>query len=117
MFVLFQIIFAIAAMIIDNLLGLNLQFGDAYSNVALPYGYVYIAYALATAIPGLAVTVRRLHDVNKSGFFIFVGLIPLVGGIWLLVLYCTEGTYGPNRYGQDPKELPPGGPTSYNTAL
>jgi uncharacterized membrane protein YhaH (DUF805 family) len=64
---------------------------------------LYIVYALGTLIPSLAVVVRRLHDVNKSGWFYFVGLIPIIGPIWLLVLLATEGTSGPNQYGDDPK--------------
>ena len=64
---------------------------------------IFAVYALDTFIPGLAVIVRRLHDVNKSGWFYFISLIPLIGGIWLLILLCTEGTQGPNQYGEDPQ--------------
>lgn len=104
MFVLFNIIFAIAASVIDNILGTTFKFGsDLYGMHHLPYGYVYLLYALALFIPGLAVAVRRLHDVGKSGWFFLIALIPLVGAIWLLVLFCTEGTPGPNEYGEDPK--------------
>jgi uncharacterized membrane protein YhaH (DUF805 family) len=62
----------------------------------------YALYSLWAMIPGLAVTVRRLHDLDKSGWHILVGLIPLVGGIILIIWYATEGTRGPNRYGPDP---------------
>jgi hypothetical protein len=48
--------------------------------------------------------VRRLHDTGKSGWWIFIMLVPLVGGIWFIVLMCGEGQYGPNRYGVDPKQ-------------
>lgn len=95
---LFNVIFAIVAMILDNILGTKIQVGGQ----SLPYGYVYILYALATFVPGLAVSVRRLHDVDKSGWFYFILLIPIIGGIWLLVLFCTEGTRGENKYGLDP---------------
>lgn len=61
-------------------------------------------YSLAVFIPSLAVTVRRLHDTNHSGWMYFVSLIPLIGGIWLLILLCTDGTHGQNQYGPDPKE-------------
>jgi uncharacterized membrane protein YhaH (DUF805 family) len=60
-------------------------------------------WALAVFIPNLAVTIRRLHDQDKSGWFIFLGFIPIVGGIILLVFYFIEGTRGPNRFGPDPK--------------
>ena len=62
-----------------------------------------ILYSLAIFIPSLAVVVRRLHDQDKSGWYYFVGLIPFIGGIWLLILMVTEGTSGPNQYGEDPK--------------
>jgi len=60
-------------------------------------------YGLAIFIPSIAVVVRRLHDVGKSGGYFFVTFIPFVGGIWLLVLLATAGTIGPNQYGNDPK--------------
>jgi uncharacterized membrane protein YhaH (DUF805 family) len=47
----------------------------------------------------LSLAVRRLHDTDKSGFWIFIGLIPLIGGIVLLVFYLLPGTPGPNRHG------------------
>ncbi|MDO7885962.1 DUF805 domain-containing protein [Hymenobacter sp. CA2-7] len=55
--------------------------------------------------PGLAVGVRRLHDVGKSGWFTLIVLVPFVGIMWLLVLDCTADDLGPNQYGQDPKDL------------
>lgn len=69
----------------------------------VPFVLFYGAYSLAILVPTLAVTVRRLHDIGKSGWMYFVGLIPLIGGIWLLVLLVTEGNHGPNQYGEDPK--------------
>lgn len=65
--------------------------------------FIAIIYALATLVPTLAVAVRRLHDVGKSGWFILIGLIPLIGGIWLLVLYVTDSLDGENEYGENPK--------------
>jgi uncharacterized membrane protein YhaH (DUF805 family) len=96
MFVLFNIIFCVAAVILDNVAGLTV------SN-EIPYGVFYILYTLAVFIPGLAVLVRRLHDVSKGGGWIFISLVPLVGGIWLLVLMCTDSEQGSNRFGQSPK--------------
>jgi uncharacterized membrane protein YhaH (DUF805 family) len=66
---------------------------------ALPF------YALLM-LPGLAVAIRRLHDTGKSGWMLLVALIPIVGGIWLLILMCTEGQRGDNRFGADPKATP-----------
>lgn len=65
-----------------------------------------VSYSLAVMLPGLAVAVRRLHDVGKSGWMFLVALIPIVGGIWLLVLMLTDGEWGENRYGSDPKLSP-----------
>ncbi len=64
---------------------------------------LFFLYALASIIPSLAVTVRRMHDIGKSGWTILVSLIPLAGPIWMLVLLITEGEYGENYYGADPK--------------
>lgn len=60
-------------------------------------------YLLASIVPSLAVTVRRLHDINKSGWWYFIAFVPFIGPIWLLILTCIEGTAGPNQYGRDPK--------------
>ena len=95
MFVLFNVIFSIVAAILDNVLGLAIK--------DVGYGPIYILYALAVFIPGLAVSVRRLHDTGKSGWFILLGLIPCVGGIILLVFVVTAGDVGDNEYGPDPK--------------
>ncbi|WP_424210973.1 DUF805 domain-containing protein [Streptomyces sp. BI20] len=63
-------------------------------------------YSLAVLLPGLGVAVRRLHDTGKSGWWILIALIPLIGGIWLIVLLATEGQRNPNQYGPDPKAAP-----------
>ncbi len=67
----------------------------------LGYG-VYMLYSLAVLIPGLAVSVRRLHDTGKSGWFLLIALIPLVG-LYLIYLMTVEGDRGDNAYGPDPK--------------
>ncbi|MBK9148474.1 MAG: DUF805 domain-containing protein [Flavobacteriales bacterium] len=96
MFTLFNIIFAVAAMVLDNVAGL--------ASPMTGYGPIYALYALATFLPGLAVAVRRLHDVGKSGWFILIALIPIIGAIWLLVLLVTDSKPGANEYGENPKE-------------
>lgn len=95
MFVLFNILFAFIAVLLDNLLGIT--FGE------LGYGPIYITYALIVFIPGLAVSVRRLHDIGKSGWMILISLIPLIGSIWLIVLMATDSVPGDNEYGKNPK--------------
>jgi uncharacterized membrane protein YhaH (DUF805 family) len=67
-----------------------------FISVAIRFPLLYTIFVLALLIPSLAVGIRRMHDVNKSGWFI---LIP----IYNLILYCTPGTRGPNQYGPDPK--------------
>lgn len=67
---------------------------------------IFFGFLLAVFIPHLAVVVRRLHDTGKSGWWWLLGVIPLVsyiGGIILLVYYCTDGDRGSNKYGADPK--------------
>ena len=99
MFVLFNIIFLIVAAVLDNLLGLTFM-------EELPYGYIYAAYGIAMFIPGLAVAVRRLHDIGKSGWMYLIVLIPLIGAIWLLVLFCLDSERGDNKWGPNPKLEP-----------
>ncbi len=80
-FVLFNLLIAIVLTLIDEAIGTRLL-----NNI----------YSLTVLIPGIAVGVRRMHDVNKSGWFL---LIP----IYNLILACTDGTQGLNQYGSDPK--------------
>jgi uncharacterized membrane protein YhaH (DUF805 family) len=102
MFVLFNIIFGIIASILDNVFGLAKMTtinGIATYNA----GVISIIYSVAVLLPSLAVAVRRLHDIGKSGGWIFINLIPLIGSIWYLVLVATAGQAGDNRFGPDPK--------------
>jgi len=69
------------------------------------FGLLTLVFALGMLVPSLAVAVRRLHDTGKSGWLLLIGLIPLVGGIILLVFLCTDSTPGANAYGPNPKEL------------
>ena len=57
---------------------------------------------LACILPSLAVSFRRLHDVNKSAWWLFFFLVPIVGPIMMIVWFCTRGTAGDNRFGSDP---------------
>jgi uncharacterized membrane protein YhaH (DUF805 family) len=58
-------------------------------------------FILATILPLLSVSVRRLHDLDRSGWWVLLDLVPLVGWIILLIWFCTKGTDGPNRFGPD----------------
>lgn len=84
--VLFIVIGEIVTHIIDAVIGVRLT-----SSI----------FVLATFLPALAVAVRRLHDLDRSGWWILLGLIPLVGAIILIIWYCSKGTDGPNRFGAD----------------
>ncbi|QXT40337.1 DUF805 domain-containing protein [Gymnodinialimonas ceratoperidinii] len=64
-------------------------------------GYYVAAQLILFWLPGLAVTIRRLHDTDRSGAWYFIQLVPLIGAIWFLVLMCLPGTYGNNRFGDD----------------
>lgn len=76
----------------------NILISFAIGYIDGSFGTVYLGtiYSLAVLVPSIAVAVRRMHDVNKSGWYC---LIP----IYNLILACTEGTVGPNDFGPDPK--------------
>ena len=95
-FVLFNLIVAIVLSLIDRLIG---TFSGA-SNIGILSGI----YSLAVLIPTLALWVRRLHDIDRTGWWVLINLIPLIGTIVLLVFALTPGTPGSNQYGPDPKQ-------------
>jgi uncharacterized membrane protein YhaH (DUF805 family) len=64
-----------------------------------------LAYAAVFGLPTLALQVRRLHDQDKSGWWLLVTLLPYLGLGWMLHLMLAQGTWGPNRYGPDPRQL------------
>ena len=85
---LFSILVAIGANIIDAILG--------------TWGVVNGLAALALLLPGLSVSIRRLHDTDHSGWWILIGLIPIIGFIVLLVFYLRDSDPGENKYGPPP---------------
>ena len=73
-----------------------------------PALFVLLAvFYVGILLPALAVGVRRLHDIGRSGWWLLFGLVPLVGGITLLVFSCTDSQPGENKYGPNPKEAAP----------
>jgi len=66
---------------------------------------VMIIFAVGVIIPGLAVSVRRLHDIGRTGWWLLIGILPLIGAIVLLVFYITKSD-GPNEYGAGPDDAP-----------
>ncbi|HEY4201294.1 MAG TPA: DUF805 domain-containing protein [Devosiaceae bacterium] len=91
LFALIGTIIALIAGILDGALGTR----AAATSVGILGGLV----GLVHFIPALAVGVRRLHDINRTGWWLLIALVPLVGAIVLLVFYCTPSTPGPNRFG------------------
>ena len=75
----------------------------AIYDTGLGVGVLTIGYSLAVIVPGLAVKVRRLHDTGRSGWWLLVGFIPVIGAIALFVFMVSEGDAGSNEYGDDPK--------------
>jgi len=71
----------------------------AVADAMTGFGVLSVLFVLSTLLPGIAVAVRRLHDLDKSGWFLLLVLVPLVGAIILIVWACQEGTRGPNRFG------------------
>jgi len=101
MFFLFNIIIAVVLGFLDGMMGLAQQGG---------VGILSGLYCLAVLIPGLAVSVRRLHDTDKSGWWVFIALVPIIGALWLLWLMIKEGDTGTNQYGPSPKASSMGEP-------
>ena len=90
MFVLFNVIASVVVQVVDCILGTMALSG---------------LYSLAVLIPSLAVTARRLHDTDRSGWMMLISLIPLVGPIVLLVFLCSDSKPGDIRFGANPKGL------------
>ncbi len=108
MFHLFNLLVAAAIWTLIGIVMLAMYNADASEDVMMtifvPLAALHFFFALFLIVPGLAVTVRRLHDQDKSGWAILVALIPGIGGLVLLVFMILEGTRGPNRFGPDPLE-------------
>ena len=88
MFALVHIIISIGLGILEEVIGL--------------FAILYLLYAVAVILPTLGVSVRRLHDIDKSGWWILMGFIPVLGFFVLLYFYVKEGTKGSNKFGDDP---------------
>lgn len=96
-FFLFSIIISIVLGIIDGILG-------TFSAEA-GMGLLGVLYSLAVLLPGLAVSVRRLHDTGRSGWWLFLALVPVLGAIALLVFMVGNSKPGENKYGANPKGI------------
>lgn len=90
MFSLYSFVFAILLSIVESLIGLS--------------GILSGLYSLAVLIPSIAVFIRRLHDTNRSGWWFWIGLVPLIGPIVLIVFLAQDSQAESNQYGANPKQ-------------
>ncbi|MDC0030528.1 DUF805 domain-containing protein [Candidatus Pelagibacter sp.] len=67
-----------------------------------PVSFLFLVITLLTLIPAISAGVRRLHDTNKSGFYLLLSFIPFIGGLIVLFFLIAQGTKGKNRFGADP---------------
>jgi uncharacterized membrane protein YhaH (DUF805 family) len=95
MYTLFWILTVISISLISD-------FMEKFIDITIAPGIIGV-FILATLIPWLGLNVRRLHDIGKSGSYLFINLIPIVGRIWYIVLMATEGNNYSNKYGPNPK--------------
>lgn len=110
-FVLFNIIVSSVLLAIDVAIGMGTAetsvSADAGASFSVNGGILSLVYALAVILPGLGVTIRRLHDTDHSGWWVFINFIPIVGPIIFLVFLVKDSNEGNNRFGSNPKGLEP----------
>ena len=94
-FVLFSSIITVLLFIVDGAIGT--------SDSSLDLGLLSGIFSLAILIPSIAVSVRRLHDIDRTGWWFLISFVPVIGTIVLLVFAVQDGTPGTNRYGSNPK--------------
>lgn len=99
MFTLFNLLISLGLGVVAGLLGVGSEHSPADAISGL--------YTLIVLVPSLALSVRRLHDIGKSGWWMLLLLIPLIGALILLVFAIQQGEPGTNRYGPDPRGAPP----------
>lgn len=98
-FILFN---ALAYLGLLLIVGLLAQSNPTVGNVIV---WLYVIYYLAAIIPWLSVSVRRLHDTNSSGLWLFINFVPLIGGIFFLIFMAQDSQPGDNQYGPNPKNV------------
>ncbi len=96
MFYLINLGIQLLAALMDYLLGTTL--GE------MPYGVIYLLYGLAVFVPSLAVSVRRMHDIGRSGLTLLLGIVPVIGAVLLLLFALNDSQPGENKWGPNPKE-------------
>lgn len=96
MFALFNVIIAFALGVVAGIFG---------AIIGVDLNILSFLYAAAILLPSIAVTVRRLHDTGRSGWWILIGLVPVIGWFALLVFCVQDSQPGQNQYGSNPKEI------------
>ena len=96
MFAMFNFVVSMMLYLLDSAFGL--------ANEEMAMGLLGGIYSLGVFIPGLAVGVRRLHDTGRSGWWLVISWVPIVGGLALLYFFAKEGDSGTNDFGTDPKQ-------------
>lgn len=102
MFFLFNLIISY----VPYLIGRAMMASDAGGGAGIALVILSLLYDLAVFIPAMAVFARRMHDTGRSGWWWLIGLIPIIGGIVLIVWLATDGEPGSNQYGSNPKDQP-----------
>ncbi|QOP40246.1 DUF805 domain-containing protein [Sulfurimonas marina] len=95
-FVLFYFIISFLVGLLDGLIGSEIDY------VVYSAGLFGTIFTLASFIPFLALAARRMHDIDKSGWWQLIQIIPVIGWIWFLILTVLQGSVGQNRFGSDP---------------
>ena len=96
-FTLFNMLISIAITVVE--------IGAGLTDLEATYGPLSTLYLLALFFPTLALGVRRLHDIGRSGWWLLIGIIPLIGIVVLLIFVCTDSERGENAFGPSPKYL------------
>ncbi|MDE5205353.1 DUF805 domain-containing protein [Citrobacter sp. ANG330] len=91
MFVLINMIICAVLNVIQSVIGMETP-------------YISIIYSLGVLLPSIAVAIRRLHDTDRSGWWVLLSLIPIIGTVVIIIFLCQNGTAGANRFGADPKQ-------------
>ena len=99
-FSLFVILVSTAFSVLDLLI-IGVSY-DYYNNYGV-FGFAELIFTLATIIPGISVTFRRLHDINRSAWWLLLSLVIIIGWIILFIWFCTDGNKEKNRFGPNPK--------------
>jgi uncharacterized membrane protein YhaH (DUF805 family) len=102
MFTLFYMIFVLVVAFLDSMLGSARSMEEALDLK----GFFSFIYALAMLVPSISVAVRRLHDTNRSGWWLLISLVPVVGIFVLLFFMVLNSDEGFNRFGSSPKSEP-----------